>query len=156
MNEGLFRQKSIDKVSSPESLNDYVKVASPSVWLILIGIIVLLVGVCIWGITGRLDTVVNAAVVSEDEGQILYISEEDINKINVGMDLQINDENCQILEIDGTPKQGKLLSPIVLHALDIDEDEWAYEVKISKNFPKGEYETSIVIESVSPMSFVIN
>ena len=40
----LFRQKSIDRVSSPEQLNDYIRVTTPSVWLALIAIILLLTG----------------------------------------------------------------------------------------------------------------
>ena len=32
---GLFRQKSLDRVNSPEQLNDYIRVTTPSVWLIL-------------------------------------------------------------------------------------------------------------------------
>ncbi len=31
MNEQLFRKKSLDKVQSSESLNDYVRVANPGV-----------------------------------------------------------------------------------------------------------------------------
>ncbi|MCM1328964.1 MAG: hypothetical protein NC253_05925 [Ruminococcus sp.] len=64
MEKQLFRKASIDRVSSPEQLNDYVRVSNPSVWTILAAIIILLTGVYIWGIFGRLDTVVKAAAVT--------------------------------------------------------------------------------------------
>lgn len=51
---GLFRQKSIDKVSSPEKLDDYIRVTTPSVWITLAAILVLLTGAIIWGIFGEL------------------------------------------------------------------------------------------------------
>ena len=54
MNKGLFRKKSIDKVSSPEKLDDYIRVTTPSVWITLAAILVLLVGAIIWGIFGEL------------------------------------------------------------------------------------------------------
>ena len=54
MNDTIFRQKNIDKISSPEKLDDYVRVTTPSVWIILIAIVLLLVGAVIWGIFGEI------------------------------------------------------------------------------------------------------
>ncbi len=34
-NTKLFREKSIESIESPEALNDYLRVTSPSIWLIL-------------------------------------------------------------------------------------------------------------------------
>ena len=156
MNEEIFRKKSIDKISSPESLNDYVKAASPSVWMILVGIIIILIGVCAWGFMGRLDTKVNIGVVCDEEKNICYIGENDINQVKVGQKFEVAGIDCEIIEIDSTPIQGKELSPFMLHALRITEDGWAYEAKIKGIPSAGEYEAYIVTESVSPMSFVIN
>ena len=51
---GLFRQKSIDRVSSPEKLDDYIRVTTPSVWIALIAMILLLAGALFWGIFGEI------------------------------------------------------------------------------------------------------
>ena len=51
----IFRQKSIDRVSSPEQLNDYIRVTTPSVWLVLIAIILLLVGMVAWSVLGTVE-----------------------------------------------------------------------------------------------------
>ena len=47
---GLFRQKSMDRVSSPEQLNDYIRVTTPSVWLALAAVLVLLAGMIAWSV----------------------------------------------------------------------------------------------------------
>jgi threonine dehydratase len=44
MENGLFRQKSMDHISSPESLHDYMRVTSPRLWMILAAIVALLEG----------------------------------------------------------------------------------------------------------------
>lgn len=56
MGNPVFRQKSIEKISSPEQMNDYIRVSNPSVWIILAAVIVLLAGVFVWGLFGRLDS----------------------------------------------------------------------------------------------------
>lgn len=43
MNEQLFRKKSIERVNSPEQLNEHIRVANPGVWLVLAAVIALLV-----------------------------------------------------------------------------------------------------------------
>ena len=51
---GIFRQKSIDKVSSPEKLDDYIRVTTPSVWITLLAMVILLAGTIFWGCFGEL------------------------------------------------------------------------------------------------------
>lgn len=57
MDKKLFREKNVKRVSSPEELNDYMRVTSPSVWAILISVIIFLVGFTVWGITGTVTIV---------------------------------------------------------------------------------------------------
>ena len=54
-NKGIFREKSIERVSSPEQLNDYIRVTTPSVWLVLAAMIILLAGMLVWSIFGTVE-----------------------------------------------------------------------------------------------------
>ena len=45
MEESLFREKSIERISSPEDLSNYLHVTRPSVWLILAAVILMLLGI---------------------------------------------------------------------------------------------------------------
>ena len=156
MEKEIFRQKSIEKVSSPESLNDYVKVASPSVWAILVGIIIFLIGVCVWGVMGRLDTKVNIGVTKDATKNICYVGENDISKVKAGQKFDVVGTECEIVTIGSTPIQGEEISSVMLHALNLTDDDWVYEVKIKGDIENGEYEAYIITESVSPMSFIFN
>jgi ABC-type lipoprotein release transport system permease subunit len=55
MNESIFRQKSIDRISSPEKIDDYMKITGISMWLVLGCILLLLAAAIIWGFTGRIE-----------------------------------------------------------------------------------------------------
>ena len=47
MSEGLFRKNSLDKISSPEQVNDYIKTSKMSVWVIFVVAALLLIGITI-------------------------------------------------------------------------------------------------------------
>ena len=47
-NKQVYREKSLERISSPEQLNDYLKVTKPMVWVVLIAAVLLIVGFLIW------------------------------------------------------------------------------------------------------------
>ena len=52
---GIFQEKSMERVSSPEALNDYIRVTTPSVWIVLAAVVVLLAGMLAWSIFGTVE-----------------------------------------------------------------------------------------------------
>ena len=69
----LFREKSLEAIESPESLNDYLRVTSAGVWLVLAAVIALLAGLILWGVFGRIDTKASLAVTSADGRAVCYV-----------------------------------------------------------------------------------
>ena len=51
----LFRKKSLERVGAPEELNDYIRVTGLPVWIVLIAMIIMLVGMLVWGIFGTVE-----------------------------------------------------------------------------------------------------
>ena len=157
MNEQLFRKKSIDRVSSPEQLDAYIQVANPGVWLVLIAIAVLLVGVCVWGILGRLDTTVNAVAVCENGAVTLYVKDEDGNGVRAGMEVRIGEDTAAVTAISPMPIKAQTeLSDYACHMGSFGAEDWVYAVRTDANLPDGVHSAKIIVESVSPMSFVVN
>ena len=48
----IFREKSLERMASPEQLDDYIRVTTPSIWLVLLAIVILLAGVATWSVLG--------------------------------------------------------------------------------------------------------
>lgn len=138
MNEQVFRKKSLDKVKSPESLNDYVRVSNPGVWLILAGVIALLLGACVWGVFGHVDTTVKSSVAVANGNAVCSVSLDEGTKIKQGMTVKIDDK-------EGT------VSGIIP-----DGEKGTCRVDIKTDIPDGVYSAEIIIESVKPISFVLN
>lgn len=158
MSGSLFRKQASEQLSTPEQLNDYIKVSSPSVWVTLCALIILLIGVCCWGIFGRLETIVNASVVSDGEQSVCYIPKRNAEDIGIGTKVIVGGEEYKISAITQSPHQaaGDDFSDNVLEAGDMQSGELVYTALLDDDLPSGVYSAEIIVESVSPMSFVFN
>lgn len=139
MDKGIFRKKSVDKLQSPENLNDYLRVSNPGMWLLLAAIVILLVGTCIWGIFGEINSSA-PAVAQVDGGQIIcYVEDEYIPRVETGMKVLLEDR-------EGTVSGIRL------------DDVIGYEITVTMEEPPkdGYYLAEIILDSEHPVSFVLN
>ena len=73
----VFREKSLDQLSEPEQLTEYVRVAGAGVWFLLAGIIILLAGLAVWGVFGNIATTVDTTAKVENKEATVYLLAED-------------------------------------------------------------------------------
>ena len=154
-----MEDKKFKKVNSPEQLNQYIRLSNPGVWILLLAIVVLLVGVCIWGYFGKIDTKIKTVVVSDNYTSYLYVKEEDIAKIKNGMSVELNNsENIfEIVSIEEAPeKVTDDMDEYARHLGNFQVGEWVYKCRLNKNVKEGTYSADVVIESISPMTFIVN
>ena len=139
MKEELFRKKSLDKIKSPENLNDYIRVLNPGVWLILICVIVLLAGAFVWSVFGHVDSVVPTTVCIENGDAVCYVNEEDIADVEVDMTVEFAENTAKIEQIG-------------------EKDGNVYVCRLNGEFslPDGFYDGEIVTQSSKPISFIID
>ena len=82
----LYRKESLDRIQSPEQLNDYLRVTNPSVWILLIAVILLLVGLLVWGSLTYIDSVVyGQAVVDQGVMTVRFQDPADAERLEPGM-----------------------------------------------------------------------
>lgn len=100
MAKGIFRQKNVDRMNSPEKLNDYIRVTNISVWLLLGAIVILLIGFVLWGTLGTIETKTTVIIDSETGNDVAILVDPDVfqvsqNKYDIGdsIKLQYDDEN---------------------------------------------------------------
>ncbi len=157
MNEELFRKKSIDKVSSPDQLTDYIHVSNPGVWMILAAVVILLVGACVWGIFGKLETRVPVVAVCDGNAIICYVPETYIGSVKDGMPIVINGAEYPITSIPAEPSiMTADYEEYMLHVGNLEVGQWVYKVRSDNVIDRGIYSAYIVTESISPLSFVFN
>ena len=159
MTNKLFREKNIARIASPEQLDDYIHVSNPSAWIVICAFTVLLVGICIWGIFGRLDTVISVAAVKEAESVVCYVRASDYPKIESGMTVEINSEEFVITEIDKIPVLvDSSIQEYAKHVGTLNDGEWIYRIRTDCGMgAEGEiFSADIIIERINRLYFVTN
>lgn len=157
MDKNIFREKSVDNISSPDSLNDYIRVVSPSVWATIAAIIVLLLGFTIWGVLGSLDTVINAVVVSENGNVTAYINETDSSSVLTKNIITISGQDYSYNPDESIGKKLNMGDDETLITMLGGSDNTRIRCfAVEGDIPEGVYNGSIVVDSVKPMSFIIN
>lgn len=157
MENGLFRQKSLEKISSPEQMNDYIRVTGPGVWLVLGAVLALLAGLIIWSVAGRLETTVTAAAVAGPEGTVCYIREDDLDSMAEGAPVRIGGEEYTLGQVAARPVAvDDSFDAYALHVGGLMKGQWVYPVPVDGALDEGVYEAQIVVDSVSPVSFLLN
>ena len=139
MNEKIFREKSLNKVKSPENLDDYIRVANPGVWLLLICVILLLAGACVWGIFGHIDSTVPVSVYVENGEVTCRIAPEDVSSVRVGLVVEFAGTESLITNIE-KDEEGTYICTLLAKDAHVD----------------GFYDGKVIIESYRPMSFILN
>lgn len=106
----LFRKSSLERVSSPEQLNEYIKVTNPSLIAILIGIFTILTAGAVWIFSGGIPKTVDmqGVIVKDLKNSprvYCYVPVAASKRIKEGMSARVSPEDAPSSEygyINGT------------------------------------------------------
>ena len=109
MEQQIFRKKSMDRISSPEQLRDYMHVTNPSVWVVMVAIIVLLVSILIWSAFAVIENQASGTATVQSGVLTLHFDNPDEEKnISSGMDITIGGITVPITYV-GSDSGGNLI-----------------------------------------------
>lgn len=106
MKKGVFREVSLQRLSSPEQLDQLMSVTSPRAWLSLLGIIAILLTAIIWGIFGSIP--------NKTTGEGILIKSGGVYNISHNRGGQITDIRVEAGDI---VKKGDVVARIDQHEL---------------------------------------
>lgn len=158
MNTRLFRKSSIDRVNSPEQLNEYIRVTGPGMWLVLVAVILLLTGVVVWGIFGTMETTIETGVVVRDHTAVCYISAEDASLVEEGMTVTAGDQTGSIRTLSEIPVQiDDTFDDYLLYLTGMAAGDFCYVAELElPETADGIYSAEITVDSTRPVYFVIH
>ena len=139
MGNEIFRKKSLEKIESPESLNDYLRVSNPGMWMLLTAIVVLLIGACVWGIFGHVTTLATAVVEVKNNVISCYVDDDYEHRLEAGQKVTIEGREGTVIEV-----------------ADDEIDGIRAIVSLDEPLEDGFYVGEITLDSERPLSFVLN
>ncbi len=134
----IYREKSLERLSSPDDLSDYLHVTGSAVWVMLAAIILLIVSLFVWSAFASAVSYIYGT--AEAEGGMLLITLEDeqtAKNLEPGMTVSVGDVQTKITSV-GTDSSGKLIA--------------AAEAKI----PDGTYSARIGYKQTQMINFLFN
>ena len=142
MENQVFRQKSVERISSPEQLQDYMRVTTPGVWMVLLAVILLLAGLIISSALVTVESkIVEQGVVDED-GMMLDITLPMAQKelVAPGMKVRVADREAKVDMVFQAENELEVLAML-------PED--------GQKLAPGTYDVEIITETVTPISFLL-
>ena len=158
MSNTLFRQKSIDRISSPEELHDYMRVTSPRLWMILAAIVVLLTGFIVYASTANMENTVKIRVTIENYESKPDETDPDGERytlVSGTLPLSMKD----VLRTGMVVRIGQETGTISWIGNSAEEDVINVMFQMNRQYlplPSGECDAELVLESTTPISFLWN
>lgn len=143
MENQIFRQKSVERISAPEQLQDYMRVTTPGVWMVLAAVILLLAGLIVSSALVSVESRIQGQAVVEEDGRMLDImlplSQKSL--VTPGMVVRVADREAKV--------------DFVFQAED-EVDVIATLPEDSAKLAVGTYDAEIITETVRPISFLFS
>lgn len=90
MDNSLFRKNSLERISSPDQLNEYIRATHPLFWVALTGLLVLLLAAGIWSVTGSLPETVSLSGVSTADKVMIEVPLSVAKRLEAGQKAQVS------------------------------------------------------------------
>ena len=94
----VFRKNVMDRLNSPEELNDYLHVTRPAVWIALAAVILILIGALVWSSATYVNSYVNGTAEVKGGVMTVLIDPETpfADRIEVGQNVIVGDTTSTI------------------------------------------------------------
>jgi hypothetical protein len=156
-NNQIFRQKSMDQLSTPDQLTEYLRVTGAGVWIMLAGIIILLAGLLIWGLFGRIISSVTVPAEVKNGVVSCYVLADDIDLGDHTIDVVIGDvkltakpEDSSEELLDATADPELYKSGYLSAGKKVEVLTTATELK------DGFYQAEVTTETIKPLSLLFS
>ena len=116
------------RMSSPEQLNDYLKVTSPKIWVVLIAVILLIAGLLVWSSFATIESYATGTAIADNgELTVVFDDAKKADRVQPGMELEIGDVKTVVLTV-GTDENGDVVASAKTSIPD-----GAYNVRVGYN-----------------------
>ena len=159
MENNLFRKKSLERISSPEELHDYMRVTGPRLWMLLGAILALLAGFVVYASTVTMENTVRIPVKVETFETTQEYQEQGGSPRYSLVSSKLPNSMMDTLKPGMVLRLGDATGKLDLISTVAEEEESSLVFEMDNDYvalPDGTYEAELVLESTTPISFLWN
>lgn len=151
------------RLTSPDQLNNYIRLTSSGIWLVLGSVLVLLAGLIMWLLTGTLDVSLHTAVFTSADKTSAFIPMGDLYGISSGTPARLVDGRAAgtVTDICYEPLSLREIEGIIgrnnAARMMIDASSPGL-CKVSLSIPgapQGISQAVIILDTVKPITFLL-
>ena len=165
LTSSIFNKKATEKLRSPDDLDKYVKVTTPSIWVILGACVALLLGLLAWGFFGTVTTNLSSTGIlldSEHGNVISFIPLSAEGEVSVGDKAIIAGNTFTVTDVSKMPLSRSEVYEILgsdYLTSQLIHDDWVfrvdYEGPADQLWQGVPLDVSIEVDSVAPISLIM-
>ena len=122
----LFRRESVERIQSPEQLNDYLRISNPTIWVLLAAVIVLLAGMLIWSSVAYISSFAEGSATVENGAMtVRFYDEEQASRVESGMDIVVGDVSSPVKSV------GRMEDGTVFALADTSLSDGSYDARVT-------------------------
>ena len=103
MEQSLFRKKSLAQISSPDQMDEYMRVTNPSVWMLLLAAAILITGLVVWGIFASFDSFASGTGTVKNGKMTIQLDDPALaGRVQVGMKVRAGETETTVSSVGRT------------------------------------------------------
>ncbi len=147
------------KLTSPDQLNNYIRVTSSGIWIVLAAILVLIAGLFMWLFTGQLEISLHTPIFTIGPNSYAFIPLDELQGITPGSSARIGSSTGKVTALSSEPMTISEIDAVIgrNNAAMLDNSSRSLW-KVSMNIPgalDGVSRGVIVIATVRPITFLL-
>jgi len=141
----VFRRSTMNRITSAEELDHYIKVTNPSAWVVIIAALLLVGGIIVWAIIAIVPITVNTTGVAlegpnnDETAVICWVDKVTADRIgDSGVKAIVDGVEAKNAVLDKVPMSASEVMEILgsdFYAESIDLQDWNYPVTIIPSGP---------------------
>ena len=125
MDNNIFRKKNIERLNSPEDLNDHLHVTSPAIWVVLTTLILLIAALFAWSAFTAYESTASGTGTVEKGMMLIAFDDEEISEnVEVGMKVSAGDVTGVINYV------GRDTDGMTIASADMKMPDGVYDIKV--------------------------
>ncbi len=171
--KSIFTRESLDHVTSPDKLDDYIRIAGPGIWILIAALLITVAAVFFWGFTGSLPKSVTVNGVVDPSNDNCVISMVDASEYNSD-DLEGKETVITLPDsskINGTVEEVSVNPVSAGELMALLDDDWMSSKLVTSDYsymllirPEDDLSVytnkvlsvSIITDQVKPISFLFS